>query len=320
MNLTILPAVIVVSYALPSKLKIVLTRLKVLSNLQAEVVLLCTAGICSTLNERLANLDISENIRIHITPTRVSIGEARSIGIHLVQSPYIAFLDDDCIPHDSWWNALVTACNHPMQPALIFGSREPDKGEGIGTLVRQIEAKKSRKFLHQGAEPVTVEFTSSQNYICAGGNMAIRCSVVATVPITAEKFRACAFEDVDFQLRLMKRGELVMFNPSMRVSHLHPLNFFELLNKSKLSGIGIALCLNTHNKFFKQLSRWSPQMLLDSVLWRIAWIPLVIIFPWFLMLFVPVFFAIIQMSKGYGVTGFFAWWLIKGIRDFVIIF
>jgi GT2 family glycosyltransferase len=315
-----LPAVVVISYRLPFSLQQLLTRLTSISDSQAEILLLCTAGNDSTTKHRLANFNIPQGIKIHITSNSMSIGEARTLSLCLVQAPYIAFLDDDSMPHDNWWNTLLSACNNPANPALIFGPREPDEGHGLGTLVRKFETRNSRKHLHQGTEPVTIGTSSSWNYMCAGGNMAVCRSVLSNVPITAEKFKKIAFEDVDFQIRLIKQSKLVMFFPTMRVDHFHPLSCYELLNKSKLSGQGMAHCTYAHDALFKQLSRWSLQRLLFSVLWRLGWLPFVAIFPYILILLIPVLLIVFRTSKNHGFTGLLAWWIVKGVRDFAIIY
>lgn len=241
-----------------------------------------------------------EQVRIHRPDSPMSIGEARSYIARVVETEFVVFLDDDCVPMPNWYRALVDTIKLAPSVGLIFGPRYEYQASGVGALVRAVEARRSRK--NHLSHPRSLRMDDANRYLpfCAGGNMVVnlKCAKLSG-GITAPEFVHASFEDVDLQLRLMKKEFQVLFVPTLAVVHSHPLGFWPLLQKSWRSGRGSAVMKRKHGNAFVLKSRWVRKR----------------------DLFAPTILSIANLRCAYqlcGMSGALTWLAVKPIRNAVI--
>jgi len=152
--------------------------------------------------------------------------------------------------------------------------------------------------------------------------MVVRRIVACEIPFFQVQFRHTAFEDVDFQLRVLSAGYSVRFAPRLSVVHRHPLTLAQLWSKSLRSGRGIARCLRSHGAAFPDISRWAYRrnlLIRPIVYW--GWIGLLLpIGPGATALGVVGILAALFEASMFGFAGFAAWLFVKPVRDLLILF
>ncbi|MCP9955226.1 mycofactocin biosynthesis glycosyltransferase MftF [Actinomadura madurae] len=138
-------------------------------------------------------------------------GAARNTGARAARTPFIAFVDSDCVPEPGWLGALLP---HFADPAVAaVAPRITSHVTGSGVLARY-EAEGSA--LDMGAAESIVRPRSAVSY----------------VPSAALVVRRAAFgtgfdegmrvgEDVDFVWRLADEGHHVRYVPGSVVAHRH---------------------------------------------------------------------------------------------------
>ncbi len=159
-------SIIIISFSLPSVLLNVLRSIRSLTN-ATDIELFISNGDGNSVSSEIITLSNIFNINIRISPIPLSIGEARKYAIKFQKHDFVIFLDDDCIPSYNWYrsikNYLIENKNDINNIGMIYGPREPDKGNGIGTIIRHIEGRYSRKYLYKGRTPVY--FSKKNNFI-----------------------------------------------------------------------------------------------------------------------------------------------------------
>lgn len=198
----------------------------------------------------------------HYLPS-LNINQAREIGVNLSSGNIICFVDSDCI-YPNYWIEMLEDDFKKSEITAVFGPRFPDKGEGLGTLVRRFEGYKSRKYLCN--EIKIFNKFSKDMFLFAGCNLAIRKDALQEINLFDKNFSPTSFEDVDLQIRLLIRGYILLFDPRIIIEHIHPLSFNSLLRKSLKSGAGLAILMS---KYYETIPiKWSP--INDLAIWLSA--------------------------------------------------
>ncbi|CUI05715.1 glycosyltransferase family 2 protein [Massilia antarctica] len=195
-----------------------------------------------------------------IPPACLDIGNARRFALEHAKEDFIAYLDEDCIPLDSWFDAIAHLLTDERQHHdVVFGPRiETHSRASIGGMIRRGESLGSRKLMaymarssHQGA-PLEYELSGC----IAGGNFIVRRTVALELGVFSDLFLRYTFEDVDFQLRAQQAGKSVLFMPTLAVIHDHPISMLGLARKSLAAGKGLFLCSKVHGSRFSAICRW----------------------------------------------------------------
>lgn len=144
-----------------------------------------------------------------------NLPRARNIGIREASGEIVLFLDDDIKPGNNLVEAHIK--NHADSKVGIVGGKVlEDKDEGyvpdskIGT-VRKIDG-----FAYSGFD----KNVKREVMHVKGGNMSVRRGVALEIGGFDERFEGIAeYEDMDFCLRVLKRGYKIIFEPAAVVKH-----------------------------------------------------------------------------------------------------
>lgn len=111
-------SIIVATYNKLDYLKKCVTALLALNYPEYEIIII---NDCSSDGTK-EYLDCVNNPRIKVIHNDANLGtcRARNLGIAAAQSPYLAFTDHDCCPHQEWLNELANAFKNEST-AFVFG-------------------------------------------------------------------------------------------------------------------------------------------------------------------------------------------------------
>lgn len=134
-------------------------------------------------------------------PSSGGPGRARNRGWRAARSPLVVFTDDDCVPTDTWLEALLAACAaHPG--AIVQGMTVPDPAQAdrLGPYTRSLEVGEL-----------------SPHYQTA--NIAYPRAVLERLGGFDEAYGAPAGEDTDLGWRARDAGVRAVFAPDAVVHH-----------------------------------------------------------------------------------------------------
>jgi glycosyltransferase involved in cell wall biosynthesis len=197
-------------------------------------------------------------IRIVDVPDSKSPGHARNAALKVVKGDYILFTDGDCAPHRDWIEKLIDPFLKDDKVGMVGGEIYTLRTDAnndteayceqagflsIGDRVKMKdggyypEIKKDLPSEINGSQ--TCPFFATAN--CAASRKAVEA-------IGMEFWHEPTGEDVDFNLRILKKGFKLYFQPSAIVDHMHrasPQQFFKQLYGY---GYGHPLLLKMHAK------------------------------------------------------------------------
>jgi len=158
--------------------------------------------------------------------------EARNIGIARTRASFIAVTDQDCIvPPD--WLARLLAHHHAGSYAIVGGAiGNGTPKSSVGTASYLIEFN---EFLPIG-EPHAVTMIPHCN-ICIRREAFSAVGPFVAVPPGAE--------DQVYNFLLCQRGERILFDPTIVVTHLNRTDFSAFLRHQHLLGVGSAIARRT---------------------------------------------------------------------------
>ena len=158
--------------------------------------------------------------------------EARNIGIARTQATFIAITDQDCIvPPD--WLARLLAHHHAGSYAIVGGAiGNGTPKSSVGTASYLIEFN---EFLPVG-QPRSVTMIPHCN-ICIRREAFTAVGPFVVVPPGAE--------DQVYNFLLCQRGEHLLFDPTIVVTHLNRTDFTAFLRHQHLLGVGSAIARRT---------------------------------------------------------------------------
>jgi GT2 family glycosyltransferase len=154
-------------------------------------------------------------------------GDARNIGCRAADSDVIAFLDSDCVADPDWAERIVEA--HEQCPDLIIGG-------SVGL------------FTPAGPISTATYFTEFSIWMPRQGTR----SYVPVIPTCCWSMKRMAWEqfgpflegtycsDTDLNWRAAAAGHRPLFDPSIRVSHIGPVNFIRFVRKFHMHGRAFA--------------------------------------------------------------------------------
>jgi hypothetical protein len=148
----------------------------------------------------------------------LSIPQKRNLALKKCRTPYLAFIDDDCILNPNWIKFAYQSIVSQPNITFVVGKTELLNDS---SKIAQIQFFKYQKWF-------------SQSYPLDTKNVIFRLSKIKKIRFDT-KFRI--FEDVDFNLQLKSAGLLGSYCPKMSLKHPEITNLFKIIIKNFNRGI-----------------------------------------------------------------------------------
>jgi mycofactocin system glycosyltransferase len=184
-----------------------------------------------------AEPSVAPTARVLRHPTAQGPAAARNAGLQAAGTPFVAFLDSDCVPRPGWLGRLRA---HLVDPRLaMVAPRVVALPAGRRSWVTPYEDALSA--LDMGPVPAPVRPMSAVSYVPSVALLARRAALGAGFD---EQLRVA--EDVDLVWRLVGAGWRVRYEPQAQVCHEHPAATGEWLRRRAFYGTGAALLADRH--------------------------------------------------------------------------
>ncbi|TQN40902.1 mycofactocin system glycosyltransferase [Blastococcus colisei] len=181
-------------------------------------------------------VDVPEGLRVVRHPVARGPAAARNAGLRVAATPFVAFLDSDCVPLPGWLHRLRPHLDDPQ--VAVVAPRIVPLGGGPGWFAAYEAAVSA---LDMGEHPAAVRPGSAVSYVPSAALLARR---EALGPGFDESMRVA--EDVDLVWRLSAAGRRVRYEPAAAVAHDHPATTGEWLRRRAFYGTGAALLAARH--------------------------------------------------------------------------
>lgn len=170
-------------------------------------------------------------VRLFHFQERLSVGKARNTGVEKARGEILLFLDTDCVTKHTWIDQMYTAIQS-FGVDGVGGSVENGTPRSItGSTGFYLEFF---RFLANGEKPRATPFFM-------GGNSGYRKEVFRTNG-TYNRFNDESIgEDLIFNWKLMKKGKVLMFLPSVTIKHLNKTGLMKVLRYQYKLGMGAYL-------------------------------------------------------------------------------
>jgi mycofactocin system glycosyltransferase len=179
---------------------------------------------------------LTDGVRVLRHPTSRGPAAARNTGLAAVTSPFVAFVDSDCVPAPGWLDRMWP---HLTDPRLaLVAPRIVPLQHGAGWL-GAYEATSSA--LDMGLAPAPVRPLSAVSYVPSAALLARRAALGDGFDEAMQ-----VAEDVDLVWRLAGAGWRVRYEPAASVAHEHPDRTAQWLRRRAFYGTGGALLAQRH--------------------------------------------------------------------------
>jgi glycosyltransferase involved in cell wall biosynthesis len=197
-------------------------------------------------------------ITLVLVPDSKSPGHARNAALKVVKGEYILFTDGDCAPHKDWIEKMIEPFIKDPEVGMVGGEVFTLRTDANNDTETYCEATGflsigDRVGMKKGGYYPSIkkdwpsEINGSQTCpFFATANAAV--SKKAALAIGNEFWHEPTGEDVDFNLRILKKGFKLFFAPAAVVDHMHrasPQQFYKQLYGY---GYGHPLLLKMHAK------------------------------------------------------------------------
>ena len=197
-------------------------------------------------------------IKVVDVPDSKSPGHARNAALKVAKGEYIFFTDGDCAPHKDWIEKMLEPFTKDPEIGMVGGEiytlrtdanndTESYCEQALFLTIGDRVKMKNGGYYPEIKKDLPHEVNGSQTCpFFATANCAV--SRKAAESIGMEFWHEPTGEDVDFNLRILKNGFKLFFQPSAIVDHMHratPQQFFKQLWGY---GYGHPLLLKKHAK------------------------------------------------------------------------
>jgi len=199
-----------------------------------------------------------ELIKLVIVPNSKSPGEARNASLKIAKGDYILFTDGDCAPRKDWAKKILDPFTKDPQVGMVGGeihTLRTDPNNDVESYCEQT------KFLtvagrclmtEEGYYPPIMQDLPHEvngnmhSPFFATANAAV--SKAAADAIGREFWHEITSEDVDFSLRILKKGFKLYYKPSAIVDHMHRVTLQAYCKQLYGYGFGHPLAVLKHAK------------------------------------------------------------------------
>lgn len=191
----------------------------------------------------------------YVFEPRRGAAAARNSGAAKARGEILAFVDADCLVHEDWLEEICRVLADPSVDAVMGVS------EGIAGNIwadfrqRQVESllAEARAEAHNLSRATTTSFAIRKNVFVESGGF------------DTSFFRA---HDVEFSIRLHRRGYNIVLGPRVRVRHIHPTSLSEIEETRKLQGFFTYKIAKKHDadlqqEYLPEFSRWYYRFILS---------------------------------------------------------
>jgi len=179
----------------------------------------------------LINLSKKYNIKFLIPKNKASLSSSRNEGVNHSKYKFVAILDEDVIPSNSWVRAVKYNLNNNVD--FVFGPDTHISKKNLFSWYRnELELYFKRNL-------ITLKYTNigRNNFIiCAGRNIAFNKDKFRNIGGFNNKFNFYFGEDLDLQIRFLFNSYNMRYVADMKSTHIHHIGVYDFLYKFYLAG------------------------------------------------------------------------------------
>ncbi|MFH0938030.1 MAG: glycosyltransferase [Planctomycetota bacterium] len=200
-----------------------------------ELIIVDSASTDST-PELLAQLSAKHSNLKTLRTDKAGAAAARNLGLEAANSPLLVLLDDDIlVSEDFLAHVLAGAQAHPDRILL---------GKIVAPWIESCDP--FQRFLLESGDVNTYDFPDRLNV--PANHFYTACVAIPRQVLSAirfdEKFIVYGLEDLDFGLRLLQSGEMIVYLPELEVRHEYFPNFRDYRRKKYKTGYSLAYFIN----------------------------------------------------------------------------
>ncbi len=160
---------------------------------------------------------------IHL-PQKTDPGTARNLGLKESSGKYILFIDSDCVARPDWVEKMVSmheSSEHAAIGGSVLNGNDPQNNVAWAGYMAEFREFIPEQGFREVAHIPTCNISYKRKYLETLGG-----------------FNPNYYpqEDLDFNYRLVKAGETILFNPEAQVSHNHRTTFKDFVRHQKNVG------------------------------------------------------------------------------------
>lgn len=199
-----------------------------------------------------------ELIKLVIVPNSKSPGEARNAALKMAKGDYILFTDGDCAPRKDWAKLILEPFLKDPKIGMVGGEihtlrTDPDNDvEAYCEQTKFLTVAGRCLMTKEGYYPsIEQDLPHEMNGnihspFFATANAAV--SKAAADAVGREFWHEITSEDVDFSLRILKKGFKLYYKPSAIVDHMHRVTLAAYCKQLYGYGFGHPLAVLKHAK------------------------------------------------------------------------
>lgn len=197
-------------------------------------------------------------IKLVIVPNSKSPGEARNAALKIAKGDYILFTDGDCAPRKDWAKKMLEPFSKDSKIGMVGGEihtlrTDPNNDvESYCEQTRFLTVAGRCLMTEEGYYPSIMKDLPHEvngnihSPFFATANAAV--SKEAADAIGREFWHEITSEDVDFSLRILKKGFKLYYKPSAIVDHMHRVTLAAYCKQLYGYGFGHPLAVQKHAK------------------------------------------------------------------------